>query len=679
MTAEAPKKSAPNPTATPQRVERPFRFALSGGAKPLIALSRDPHLLAALKKVTDPAHQVSAVGAEVNLPAKLVDNQAGVVVLDCAALVTPVATLTDRLHSQFPDLVLIVVGNIDEQGALAAQITDGSVYRFLHKPVSEQRVRLFVEAAWRRHAEGDGVLRAVRAAPPARPAGGAKRWLALGALGVLGALLIGAALVWFTTRNLAGPSQRTPAGTVGARMAGTDAALEDILARADRALAAGALVAPREENAAELYRQALARDAHDPRALNGLEQVIEALLAGAEQQLQQQHLDAAQALVDQARSLSPHHPRVAFLAAQLGAQRDRAAIGKPHGAASLAAAPASPGEAAAPAPGEAAQAAPNEATHTEPGSPAPGAADTRVSDYLSHARDALGRGRLLEPAEDSARSYIESARALAPEDPQVQQAVSDLIARLEQQSRQAIAARNPEAADTWASAAAQAGADRAQVAALQDEAQQLRGAAREEALANLTHAFNQSLEQGHILEPATDSARYYLAQLTQADAGSTATQLARGAYRTRVLAEAGNALHTQDLAGARRWLAEARAAGADGAVVGALETALSAAQDEAAQANTYVNESTLTRTRYVAPQFPQVARQRSIDGWVDLQFLVGIDGAVSDVAVVGAQPAGMFEDAALDAVRHWRYRPVMREGHAVSQRARVRVRFAVQR
>ena len=199
--------------------------------------------------------------------------------------------------------------------------------------------------------------------------------------------------------------------------------------------------------------------------------------------------------------------------------------------------------------------------------------------------------------------------------------------------------------DSFASASAQAGADPAQVAALRDEARRLRSAAREETLANLTHAFDQSLEQGHVLEPASDNARYYLAQLTQADAGSTATQLARGAYRARVLAEAGNALRAQDLAGTRRWLAEAREAGAGSAEVAALEAALSAAQDEAAQANTYVNESTLTRTRYVAPQFPAVARERGIDGWVDMQFLVGTDGAVSDVAVVGAQPVGMFEAA----------------------------------
>ena len=131
--------------------------------------------------------------------------------------------------------------------------------------------------------------------------------------------------------------------------------------------------------------------------------------------------------------------------------------------------------------------------------------------------------------------------------------------------------------------------------------------------------------------------------------------------------------------GARRWLAEARAAGADAASIGALDAALGAAQDEAQQASSYVSESSLTRTRYVAPQFPLAARERGIDGWVDLQFVVNTDGSVGELTIVGAQPVGIFEQAALDAVRHWHYQPVMRAGQAISQRARVRVRFTMQR
>ena len=155
-----------------------------------------------------------------------------------------------------------------------------------------------------------------------------------------------------------------------------------------------------------------------------------------------------------------------------------------------------------------------------------------------------------------------------------------------------------------------------------------------------------------------------------------ATQRARTAYGARALEEGRHALAAGDYEATRRWAAEARAAGV--ADAGQLEAAIAAAQDEARPADSVVSESTLARTTYLAPEFPLVARERNIQGWVDLEFLVGSDGAVSDLTVSAAQPVGVFEQAALDAVRHWRYRPVLRDGHAVSQRARVRVRFAVQ-
>jgi TonB family protein len=58
---------------------------------------------------------------------------------------------------------------------------------------------------------------------------------------------------------------------------------------------------------------------------------------------------------------------------------------------------------------------------------------------------------------------------------------------------------------------------------------------------------------------------------------------------------------------------------------------------------------------------------------------VGADGAVQGLTVAGAQPAGMFEQSALDAVAQWRYQPVQRDGQPTSQRAQVRLRFKVQR
>ena len=60
-----------------------MRFAAA--AKPLMALTRDEELLAALRNVTDPVHEVCAIGAEVELSTALMAHHAGVAVLDCAA------------------------------------------------------------------------------------------------------------------------------------------------------------------------------------------------------------------------------------------------------------------------------------------------------------------------------------------------------------------------------------------------------------------------------------------------------------------------------------------------------------------------------------------------------------------------------------------------------------------
>jgi TonB family protein len=640
---------------------------------PLLALTQDERFLATLRKISEPAHAVHAAGSEIDLAAGLMAQHAGVAVLDSAAVATPIEQLAGRLHTQFPDLVLIVAGNAEEQGTLAAQITDGSVHRFLHKPVSEQRVRLFVEAAWRRHEEARSRQRAA-AAVPTHPRRG--RW------GVIAAALIAvaAALAWLLTRP---PPTETPAPAAPAAAntaaAANDAALEDFLARADKALAEGALVAPAGDNAADLYREALRRNARDPRAVNGLEQVIDRLVTDAEAQLQEHRLDAAQQLADEARAINPSHPRVAFLIAQIGAQRERAVLGKAQ-------------RAAAGGDVGAALAVLDDATRGGHRSTLVDEArqqlaqkqiDERVADFVARGRDALGSGALLEPPEQNAHFFIESARALAANEPAVQQARQDLIARLESEARKAVAAGNAEQADTWVNAAADAGAEPAEVEALHASAQQLRGAAKAATLARVESLFNQRLAQGHMLEPASDSAKYYLEQLAQAEPAAASTLAARTAFETRLLDEARGAVQAKDYAAARRWLSEAHSAGASPAGISAAEAELSAAQSaEASGAPSaadavYLNESALTRTRYVAPQYPPSARDRGIAGWVDVQFLVNPDGSTSEVTIVGAQPVGIFEQAALDAVRHWRYQPLLHDGAATTQRARVRVRFAV--
>ncbi len=636
----------------------------------LVVLTRDAALVDTLK-ILGAEHSIVTVEAESDLAGELLAKQTGVAIIDAAAASTPVERLTERLKSQFPDLVLIVAGRLDDQSALAAQITTGTVYRFLHKPVSEQRVKLFVDAAWRRHGEElSGVADPMGATGVLPNERGPLSRNALLAGGVIVAALVVAG-GWFITRK-PGPAPASTSHTTAATAA-RDEQYETLLARADKAFEAGALVAPAGENAADLYKQALRRNGNDPRAAAGIEKVIDKLLSAADAQLAAQHLDEAQKLTEQGRAVKPDHVRVAFLAAQIGKERERSVLTQARQAASSG----NIEEAIAVLDGAAREGKRSTLVAEARRELEQKKLDDRVGDYLAKASERMRRGQLVEPAQDNARFFIESARAVAPNEAEVRQAERQLYERLVAEVRKALAAGNAETAQHWIDVAADSGVSRDQITGLTREAQRVQTSAKADAMARLALQFNQRLTQGRVLDPPTDSAKYYLTQLVQSDATHPSTVLARQALANRTLDEAKAAVRRQDFIGARRWLAEAHDAGSDEASISAVEHDMTAAVDNNRRAAEVVNAGTLVLAHYAPPTFPVGALDRRLSGWVDLQFVVKSDGLVSDVIIMGAEPVGVFEQAAVDAVRKWRYKPAQRDGHAIDQRARLRMKFAL--
>jgi TonB family protein len=642
----------------------------------LVVLSRDEALVRTLKMLGS-EHEIFPVSAESDFAAQLLQQSTGVAILDASAVASPIERLTERLRAQFPELVLIVAGSVDDQSALATQITNGTVYRFLHKPVSEQRVRLFVEAAWRRHTEEHaGTAGGAAAVLPARerPGAGANMFVlggaAIGAVALLGGWLL-------LHRDESHPprvsalnvSDTTPAAE------SRDAVLEDQLARAEKALASGALVSPPGANAADLYAQALRRNPKDSRAANGVEKVIDRLLSAAEAQLLAQHIDEAQKLTDQAKAIKPDHVRVAFLLAQIGKERERATLAQARQAASSGnieqALSVLDGAARDGQRSTLVTEARQELEHKK--------LDERVRDYVSHANERMRDGALVEPAQDNAQFYIESARALAPNDAEVKQTQHQFLDRLVSEARKALLAGNAEQGEHWIQVASDAGVNSDDIAGLTQEAERVRTTAKADALAQLGLLFNQRLAQGKVLDPASDSAKFYLAQLVQSAPTHPSTLAAHQAFATRTLDEAKIAAHREDYPAAQRWLTEAHDAGVDAGSIAAVNNDIKAAQDAARRASEVVPASALELTHYVPPEFPSSARERAMSGWVDVQFMVVTDGSVGDISVVGADPAGQFEQSATDAVRKWKYRPVLRDGKPINQRARVRVRFALEK
>lgn len=82
----------------------------------------------------------------------------------------------------------------------------------------------------------------------------------------------------------------------------------------------------------------------------------------------------------------------------------------------------------------------------------------------------------------------------------------------------------------------------------------------------------------------------------------------------------------------------------------------------------------------VAPKYPSRALTRGIEGFVDVQFDVTEFGATENIRVLRAEPEGVFERSALQAVKRWKYKPMMQDGESVgSPNHRDRIRFKLQK
>lgn len=75
------------------------------------------------------------------------------------------------------------------------------------------------------------------------------------------------------------------------------------------------------------------------------------------------------------------------------------------------------------------------------------------------------------------------------------------------------------------------------------------------------------------------------------------------------------------------------------------------------------------------PKYPVDAAASKVSGKVVLLVDVAADGSVADAQVEKSEPAGVFDQAALDAAEDWKFKPIMKDGRAAAGRVRVPVDF----
>jgi TonB family protein len=82
---------------------------------------------------------------------------------------------------------------------------------------------------------------------------------------------------------------------------------------------------------------------------------------------------------------------------------------------------------------------------------------------------------------------------------------------------------------------------------------------------------------------------------------------------------------------------------------------------------------------HIPPFYPPEAEIRGIEGEAQLLFTVTESGNVKNIVVESSKPGKIFDSAAVDSVKRWRFRPALKSGKPVPVRVRQEVKFKLEK
>jgi TonB family protein len=639
-------------------------FTEEGHPPPILVLSRDAALVETVRKATPRGVPVTHSPDLDHIADKLPTLKPGVLVVDTAST-ADVASMVAQLTQHFPELVVVVAGKKEDSAALMQLTAAGRIFRFLLTPLSHGQTRLSLEAAVAQHLD-------LKATDERRSGGGSSSGDKKNYLITYGALAVGLLVViggiWFGVKQFTGEPEVPTAAQPSAAPGTQPGALPDRpdpvkaeLALAKEAFDQSKYLEPAGESALDLYRSALALDPNSDGAKAGIRSVVDKILERAETALTAERLEEAIRNIETARDIDAQHPRLAFLDTQIARERERLKLSQAQ----------------------------------EVGN--------RVRTLVAQANDRMGNGRLITPSGSSARDALVEARRLDPTDPTVAQGIRELSGLITEEARKSLAAGKNDEAQSYITGARSLGSAGAALAAVERALADATRAAAPAAGSSVASApagarrpqpqpasgpnvdpiiadVRSRMNEGKLIDPAGSSAKDALASLQAAAPNHPAVEELSRALTTRLLDVSKQAMNAKAFDRSGQLISAARDVGAryNEAGIAQAERDLTAAREAVALQTNVVSAASLKRVKMTSPQYPEAARKRGIEGWVELAFTVMPNGSVDDVEVRNASPADVFDDAAIRAVRQWKFEPVVRNGEKVQQRAMIRLKFANQ-
>jgi len=462
--------------------------------------------------------------------------------------------------------------------------------------------------------------------------------------------------------------------------ASADEKVDLLIERAQQAMLDRHYLDPAEGSALALYRSALLLDPSRGEASQGLQRLAEILFAKVQSALDERKFDVALQALETARSINPgdsrlaaFDERLATLRTELGPAQIQAALNAQNF------------DRATQLIDEAARAR-----------VLTGAKLTQLRDEVRRRREQfdssrlvaligtrMQQDRLLDPHNDSAAFYLDEARQTgAAASGALQAQNQEFIKRAMQAARAAIDQRRYGEADRYLTELRNCGAAGPALAALQHDLGVARSQPAHEKSdqPQFLELARSRLAQGNVTEPESDSAFYYVNQLRAVDPQNSGLPQMVSAVQQKMIERAREALAAADLVRAEAVLRQAKSLG-DSADLDALNGRLLEAKLKAAGAlgspgnMQEVAENSLARLKPMQLKYPSRALERNVEGWVEISYTVTPKGKVVDVKALRADPVGVFEAAATDAVLRMSYKPVLKDGTAIAVTTKIRVAF----
>lgn len=315
----------------------------------------------------------------------------------------------------------------------------------------------------------------------------------------------------------------------------------------------------------------------------------------------------------------------------------------------------------------------------EPTVPAP--VPLEIDRLLRRAEARLQAGELVRPQEDNAYVLYARAAAIDGADPRV----ADLRARLGEAFvaavLQALEADDLREAELLLEVGSELdinavvlGHLAAQLDTAYVKQQAERQAAREAGL--LQAGLDRMREQAYIA-PDGDSAAFYIARLRAENPNHPGLAAPWAALVTTLADNARDATTAGEFTTAEQWIEWLRWLDADRNLIETLSVVLASARRQHEFLRVPAQPSELQLVHAEPASYPHQALLRNVEGWVDVDFIVDRNGVPRDVRITAAEPAGIFDRSATNAIDRYRYQPFVVDSVAYERRVAFRLLFTL--